>query len=72
MHILGKTMESHFFGRGGRHRGGSCRGGLGPHPLGIHFTHEVINLPVGDRRQGSDPNMVIFFPRQIGILLQEY
>jgi hypothetical protein len=23
MHILGKTMASHFFGRGGRRRGGS-------------------------------------------------
>jgi hypothetical protein len=29
----------------------------------MHFTHEVINLPVGDRRQGSAPNIVIFFPR---------
>jgi hypothetical protein len=63
MHILGKTMASHFFGRGGRRGGGSRGGGLGPHPLGIHFTHEVINLPVDDRRQGYAPNIVIFFPR---------
>jgi hypothetical protein len=57
MHILGKPMASHFFGRGG-----GRRGGLGPHPPGIHFTHGVINLPNGDRRQGSAPNIVIFFP----------
>jgi hypothetical protein len=57
MHILGKTMASHCFGRaGGR------QGGLGPPPPGIHFTHGVINLPIGDRRQGSAPNIVIFFP----------
>jgi hypothetical protein len=49
-------MASHFFGRGG-----SRRGVLSPPPLGIHFTHGVINLPIGDRRQGSAPNIVIFF-----------
>jgi hypothetical protein len=62
MHILGKTMASHFFGHGGGRRGGSRRGGLGPPPPGINFTHGVINLPISDRRQGSAPNIVIFFP----------
>jgi hypothetical protein len=62
MHILGKIMANHFFGRGGGRRGGSHRGVLGPPPLGIHFTHGVINLPIGDRRQGSTPNIIIFFP----------
>jgi hypothetical protein len=33
-----------------------------PCPPGIHFTHGVINLSNGDRRQGSAPNIVIFFP----------
>jgi hypothetical protein len=55
-------MASHFFGHGGGRRGGSRRGGLGPPPPGINFTHGVINLPIGDRRQGSAPNIVIFFP----------
>jgi hypothetical protein len=55
-------MASHFFGRGGGRRGGSHRGVLGPPPPGIHFTHGVINLPIGDRRQGSTPNIIIFFP----------
>jgi hypothetical protein len=44
MHILGKTMASHFFGRSD-----GCRGDLGPRPPGIHFTHSVINLPIDDR-----------------------
>jgi hypothetical protein len=57
MYILGKTMASHFFGRGG-----GRRGGLSPRSLGIHSTHGVINLPNGDRCQGSAPNIVIFFP----------
>jgi hypothetical protein len=50
-------MVSHFFGHGGSHRGG-----LGPRPPGIHFTHGVINLPNSDRHQGSAPNIIIFFP----------
>jgi hypothetical protein len=55
MHILGKTMASHFFCRGG-----GRRGGLGPRPPGTHFTYGVINLPKGDRRQGSSRNIIIF------------
>jgi hypothetical protein len=68
-------MASHFFGRGGGRRGGRGRGREGrrglhivddrsrlPCPPGIHFTHGVINLSNGDRRQGSAPNIVTFFP----------
>jgi hypothetical protein len=50
-------MASHFFGRGG-----GRRGGLGPRPPGIHFTHGVINLSISGRHQGSTPNIVILFP----------
>jgi hypothetical protein len=62
MHILGITMASQFFGRGGDHRRGRGRGRGGgqglhivddrrpsPHPPGIHFTHDIINLSNGDR-----------------------
>jgi hypothetical protein len=33
-----------------------------PRPLGVDFTRGIVNLPNGDRRQGSAPNIVIFFP----------
>jgi hypothetical protein len=74
MHILGTTMASHFFGRGGSRQGGCGRGHKGgrelhivddcpplPHPRGIHFTYGVINFSNGDQHQGSVPNIVIFF-----------
>jgi hypothetical protein len=62
VHILGITIASRFFGRGGGRRGGHGRdhgGGRGlhivddrpplPRPPRIHFTHGIINLPNGDQ-----------------------